>query len=856
MGDLVMERRISHLRKAVDDAQNPSPRLVYELMQALMESGDRRGAIEAYRRFERNGNLLTAELIAAYNSALWSEPRELPTNLPKPRHPFVGRISELNNLAEAIRSHGAAQVVGPGGMGKTRLALETARRSVADFPDGVWWVDLSATHEVEALCVRIAHAMRLEDRTYTPEELAARIGEAQTLIVLDCCENCVEPATNFADLLADRCANAALIATSRVQLSVKRGPALKLHALSLPQDRVTRMTAASSDAVRLFLERAVDADPDFVMNEEHAALAAEICRKVGALPLGIELACAYLAHINIREVRDRLAHSRLNDVSDTLSGTIRWTYELLEPADRALLRALSTFDYPFTLDDATALSGTPDARSGLDRLTRASIIVSERAHGLTWYRLLDTTRAFAREEAEKHAETPLLRRHLVERMRDVAADYETRLAAGDELAAKQLTGAHGNLVSALEIAAITPTLAEHGLRIVGAVGMQLGVVGLAAPTIGHVERSIESARRFARDRSPLFDAALEAYAWLANRLSFAAKAVEINEERIARARRTNDVCKIARALATSVIACVNLGNYDRAREIAVEAVNRSRECGEVSTRARALRSLASFYLNMNETASALPLYEEFFGLDEAQIPPMQVSMALHDYGFALRASGDGPRARALLEKCVERALAITDYSTAAHAYQTLGQLSLDDSDCNSALKHFRLAIDLGGKGINIRTQLDTLEDVVCASICEEQLEQLAFVLGFVDAGREKIGFKVSPEFTDRIHLIRNVVRSRLSVSAFNQATMRGRLSSMDEVVEVVRSLNAGTEPPRQADRFAVLTKREREIAELAARGLTNRAIAETLSVSVRTVDVHLASIFRKLSIERREQILS
>jgi DNA-binding NarL/FixJ family response regulator len=79
---------------------------------------------------------------------------------------------------------------------------------------------------------------------------------------------------------------------------------------------------------------------------------------------------------------------------------------------------------------------------------------------------------------------------------------------------------------------------------------------------------------------------------------------------------------------------------------------------------------------------------------------------------------------------------------------------------------------------------------------------------------------------------------------------------MDEVVEVVRSLNAGTEPPRQADRFAVLTKREREIAELAARGLTNRAIAETLSVSVRTVDVHVASIFRKLSIERREQILS
>ena len=856
MGDLVMERRISHLRKAVDELQNPSAQLVYELMQALMESGDRRGAIEAYRRFERNGNLITAELIAAYNSALWSEPRDLPTNLPKPRHPFVGRITELNNLSEAIRSHGFVQVVGPGGMGKTRLVLESARRSVADFPEGVWWVDLSATHELDALCDRVAHALRLEDRAYTPEELTARIGAARTLIVLDCCENCIEAASHFAHLLGERCENAALVATGRIELDVKRGPAMRLQALSLPQERVTRMSAVSSDAIRLFLERAVDADPDFVMNEEHAALAAEICQKVGALPLGIELACAYLAHINIREVRDRLAHSRLNDVSDTLSGTIRWTYELLEPADRTLLRALSSFDYPFTLDDAAALAAVPDARAGLDRLTRVSIVVSERAHGLAWYRLLDTTRAFAREEAEKHAETPLLRRRLVERMRDVAAEYETRLAAREELAAQQLAGAHGNLMSALDIASVTPTLAEHGLRIAGAIGMQLGVVGLAARTIGHVERVLDSARRFARDRTPLFDAALEAYSWLANRLSLAAKAVEINEERIARARRTNDVCKIARALATSVIACVNLGNYDRAREIAVEAVTRSRECGEVATRARALRSLASFYLNMNETASALPLYEEFFGLDEAQIPPMQVAMALHDYGFALRASGDRSRAPAPLDKCVERALAIADYSTAAHAYQTLGQLSLDDGDCSNALQYFLKAVDLCGKGINMRTQLDTLEDVVCAAIREDQLEDLAFVLGFVDAGREKIGFAVSPEFTARLQLIRNVVRSRLSESAFNAATMRGQLSSMDEVTEVVRSLKPGTEPPKQADRFSALTRREREIAELASRGMTNRAIAEELSVSVRTVDVHVASIFRKLAIERREQILN
>lgn len=786
MADLVMERRISHLRKAVDGAPSPAPRLVYELMQALMESGDRQGAIETYRRFERSGSPVTPELTAAYTSALWSEPKALPTNLPRPRHPFVGRLNELTAVANAVSKHNRLQILGPGGMGKTRLALESARRSVLDFTDGVWWADLSATNDLESICARVARAMRLEDRAYDVDALAARIAGARTLIVLDCCENCAAEAAEFANALAHSCPNIAIIATSRVELTMDSAPALRLEALTI-----------ASDAVRLFLERAVDADPDFVMNDEHAALASEICRKVGALPLGIELACAYLAHIDIREVRDRLVHSRLNDVSGTLSETIRWTYELLEPADRTLLRALSIFDYPFTLDDALAAAAGSHARASFERLTRASIVVSERTDGLTWYRLLDTTREFARDEAEKHAEIPLLRRRLVEHMRDVAAEFETRLAAKDELAAKQLAGNHGNLMRAMQIAAGTPTLTEHGLRIAGAVGMHLGVVGLAAQTIGPIEQIIDSARRFARDRTPPFDAALEALSWLANRLSRAAQAMEINDERIARARRSNDVCRIARALASSVIACVNAGAYDRAREIATEAVTRGRECGEVSTRARALRSLASFYLNMDETAEALPLYEEFFTLDESQIPPMQFAMALHDYGFALRNAGDRPRARTLLEKSAERALAIADYGTATHAYQTLGQLYLDDGDCVGALKHLREAIELSTHGINLRTQLDTFEDVACAAIREDQLEELACVLGFVDAWREKIGFRTSPEIAPRIQLIRNIVRSRLSESAFNSASMRGRLSTMDDMFSRLRSLKPGTEPPRK-----------------------------------------------------------
>lgn len=778
MGELLTARRISQLRKTVEATPNPPPETVRELMQGLLESGDRRGAIDVYRRFERGGNAITPELAAAYTAVLWSKPRDLPTNLPQPRHTFVGRTAELAAVIDGIRMRRVIQILGAGGIGKSRLALEAARRSIGDFPDGVWWIDLSAAYGEEGLIARVARAMRLEDRPYDLDGLLERIGAANALIVLDCCELCTQEAARFACAVLERCAGTSLVATGRVPLEI-------------PGDSTLTLQPLKRDAIRLFLERAVDADPDFVMTEEHEHVAGEICRSVGALPLGIELACAYLAHVDIYELRDRLARKRLADVSDALSETIRWTYELLEPADRAMLRALSLFDYPFTLDDAVAIAAVADARACLDRLVSASIVASERSDGISWYRLLDTTREFGRAETEKHGETPLLRRRFVERMREAAREFETRIAAKDEMAARQLAGAHGNLMSAIEIACESPTLTEHGLAIAGSAAMQLGVVGLASQTIGHIERIIAAARRFARDRTPLFDAALEACSWLANRVSLAPKAMALNEERISRARARNDVCAIARALASSVIACVNAGAYQRAREIATEAVETSRRCGEVSTRARALRSLASFELNMDQPHSALPLYEEFFSLDESQIPPMQVAMALHDYGLALKNTGDLARARALLQQCIQRALAMADYGTATHGYQTLGQLDLEEGDRASALRNLRDAVELSTHGINFRTQLDTFEDMVFAALRDDQLEQLALVLGFVDGGRARVGFHASPEIAPRIAAIRQAVRSRMDEAAFNAATMRGRLAETDEVLTVLRALQPG-----------------------------------------------------------------
>lgn len=282
-------RRLLHLRKALEAAETPLPDVAADLVDALLRAGDRIGAIAVYREFEERfpmHTLTTPRLKRAYERALWADPAALPTNLPVPRGRFVGRHDDLARIAEAAVQERFLCLAGPGGIGKSRIALESARTWVAAHPDGVWWIDCTAVtseHDLQAL---VRRALGFEDRSLDQETVLARIEEKRVALVMDCCESLPGPIAAFAMAATARAPGLRVLATSRLPL--EGAFVIDVPPLSLPATRLTRSNAAASDAVRLFVERAVSADPRFALTEQNAATVMHVCRILDGMPLAIE----------------------------------------------------------------------------------------------------------------------------------------------------------------------------------------------------------------------------------------------------------------------------------------------------------------------------------------------------------------------------------------------------------------------------------------------------------------------------------------------------------------------------------------------------------------------------------------
>jgi predicted ATPase/class 3 adenylate cyclase len=314
------------------------------------------------------------------------------TNLPVQATPIVGRERELEEAGALVRSHRLVTLTGPGGSGKTRLALQLAAEAVEQFPDGVWWVPLQALRE-PALVERAIGAAIGAD-----EGLADYIGSKRLLVLLDNFEQIVEAASTVSSLLAAT-PSANVLVTSREPLQVESEQRYPVE--PLPDD----------DAVALFVERAAAVEHGFRATEP----VGEICRRLDGLPLAIELAAARVALLSPDELLGRLDRrlpllaSRSRDAparQQTLRATIEWSYELLEPAEQELFRRLAVFRGSFTLDAAEAIC---DA----DLAVLESLVVKSLVRRLATGRLLllDTIREYAVEllEAAEDAEEIRLR---------------------------------------------------------------------------------------------------------------------------------------------------------------------------------------------------------------------------------------------------------------------------------------------------------------------------------------------------------------------------------------------------------------------------------------------------------------
>jgi predicted ATPase/class 3 adenylate cyclase len=336
-------------------------------------------------------------------------------NLPTSLSPFVGRIQEIAEIADLIRSSRLVTLTGSGGSGKTRLALQVAAELLDGSAEGVWFVGLDAIGDPETVPIAVYDALKLSKENSFPsnELLADVLKEQDILIVLDNCEHVVGAVAKLADLIGRSCPKVRLIATSREPLGVSGEVVYRVRSLSLPGDNVESVEdLAGYDAVDLLVARAKSYDRSFSVDDANAAIVASICTRLDGIPLAIELAASRLSSMSLDDLHKRL-DQRFRLLTgggrnalprqQTLGAMVAWSYDLLSDVERELLRRLTVFVGSFDIDAVESICSSESVDSFeavelIGSLVNKSLVVAERNSSGIRFHLLETIRQYALEQ--------------------------------------------------------------------------------------------------------------------------------------------------------------------------------------------------------------------------------------------------------------------------------------------------------------------------------------------------------------------------------------------------------------------------------------------------------------------------
>ena len=417
-------------------------------------------------------------------------------NLPVARTRFIGREAALSDLARLLPSARLLTLTGIGGCGKTRLALQLAQQQKATFPGGAWFVDLAPLNDSDRVTVTCAAVFGLHEEGDTPlvERLRRHLAAYPALLVLDNCEHVIDGASALVEALmegsrtpADLSPCTTILATSREGLAVPGEQIYPVRSLSLPS-ALDLASVQAAESVRVFVDRAQLALPDFEVGPDNATPIVEICRRLDGIALAVELAAARVTMLPLADIAARLddrfrlltGGSRALPRHQTLHAAMQWSYELLAPDEQHMLRQLSVFADGWTLAAAAEVAQTADEYEALSRLTALhdkSLILVDREvpDSRPRYRMLETVRQYAMERLNECGEGEAARARHVDHFIALAEEADSRLRGPEQDRwMSRFKQELENLVAALTWCCDGPLDPQAGLRLAAATGYYWG----------------------------------------------------------------------------------------------------------------------------------------------------------------------------------------------------------------------------------------------------------------------------------------------------------------------------------------------------------------------------------------------
>ncbi|MFX0573297.1 BTAD domain-containing putative transcriptional regulator [Nocardia nepalensis] len=487
-------------------------RLVAALMRALATAGRGAEALVVYQRAREAladtlgvdpSPELSALHVALLRGEVGAQEKDRKTNLRAELTSFVGKYPEVAAVRELIADHRLTTLTGPGGSGKTRLALETARTLLDDLPDGAWLVELASVGASGDVAQSALAALGLRDallggapNAEPMDRLIAAIRERETLLILDNCEHVIDAAATFAHRLLGECQRLRILATSREPLGITGEALWQVVPLALPTEDADPREIESSPAVQLLRDRAGAVRKDLAADARTLSTMARVCRALDGIPLAIELAAARLRTMSLDQLATRL-DDRFRLLTGgsrtaipqhrTLRAVVDWSWELLTDAERMVLRRLAVFSGGASLESAEQVcagtGGGPEWQGDgknvsverwevlelLTALTEKSLLLTVEDGGPR-YRMLDTIKQYARDRLVESGESEPTRRAHLAYFTELAATAEPRLRRADQLEwLATLDTEHDNIAVAMR-GALAAGDSTEALRLAAAAG--------------------------------------------------------------------------------------------------------------------------------------------------------------------------------------------------------------------------------------------------------------------------------------------------------------------------------------------------------------------------------------------------